>query len=324
MHPAFSGIFVTTLSGAGYGLLAWSLFGLLLDRSAALRPGIAGFFVAVLLLALVLITVGLLSSLAHLGQPQRAWRAFSQWRSSWLSREGVLAVAAYAPVLALFWQLSMPWRTGSAVTAAAAVLPPSGAAFAGIGMLLALLTVACTAMIYASLKPVPAWSHALVLPVYLLFALHVGGLLAAACLAWMRPLGPLVALAVLASSFALWRLKRKYWRDLDGMAWPARAAALGLPRERGVQVFERPHTEANYLTREMGFVLARRHATRLRAIALALFAGVPALCALPLWLLPPFDAGALFAIAALSAWLGSVVERWLFFAEARHLVTLYY
>ena len=31
-------------------------------------------------------------------------------------------------------------------------------------------------MIYASLKPIPAWRHRLVVPVYLVFALLTGGL----------------------------------------------------------------------------------------------------------------------------------------------------
>jgi DMSO reductase anchor subunit len=48
-------------------------------------------------LAALLVTLGLLSSTFHLGHPERAWRAFSQWRSSWLSREGVAAVATYLP-----------------------------------------------------------------------------------------------------------------------------------------------------------------------------------------------------------------------------------
>ena len=40
----------------------------------------------------LLVSAGLLSSVGHLGKPLRAWRAFSQWRSSWLSREGVAAL----------------------------------------------------------------------------------------------------------------------------------------------------------------------------------------------------------------------------------------
>jgi DMSO reductase anchor subunit len=75
----------------------------------------------------------------------------------------------------------------------------------------------------------------------------------------------------------------------------------------------------------MGYVLARKHAKRLRLIAVVLFAWIPAVLALPLWLLPHFDgSGPLLAVAALCALGGAMVERWLFFAEARHLVTLYY
>ena len=88
MNPAPSIIFFTVASGAGYGLLFW--MGLL--RPLGLVPGSVGFAVAAIGLSLVLIMLGLLSSTAHLGRPERAWRALSQWRSSWLSREGVAAV----------------------------------------------------------------------------------------------------------------------------------------------------------------------------------------------------------------------------------------
>jgi len=95
MHPAFSVIFFTTASGAGYGLLA------LLGVSAAsgLLPSDRWLGAVALGLALALVTAGLLSSTAHLGRPERAWRAFSQWRSSWLSREGVMSIITFVPAL---------------------------------------------------------------------------------------------------------------------------------------------------------------------------------------------------------------------------------
>ena len=74
----------------------------------------------------------------------------------------------------------------------------------------------------------------------------------------------------------------------------------------------------------MGFVLARKHSKRLRIIAVVLFADVPALCALPVWLLPHIDAAPWLVVAASSALLGTFVERWLFFAEAKHPQNLYY
>ncbi|QNP39660.1 dimethyl sulfoxide reductase anchor subunit family protein [Lysobacter solisilvae (ex Woo and Kim 2022)] len=317
MHPAFSVIFFTTLSGAGYGLLAWTAL------AAMLRWAGAQSLLACVVLALVLVTVGLLSSTAHLGKPQRAWRAFSQWRTSWLSREGVLALATYVPALAL--------AALAAVTVFAAhgddSLPRgwSGAIIAtGVLLLLgALATVACTAMIYASLKPIPAWRHPAVVPVYLLFALLTGGLLCGALLA-RDGIGNGVAIAGIAAAIVLAVLKSRYWRDIDTTPLTVtRADAVGLPG-RDVSVFERPHTEANYLTREMGFVVARKHARRLRQVALALFAILPALLLVPVWLFVHVDAAPWLLAAALSALIGALVERWLFFAQARHLVTLYY
>ena len=311
MHPAFSVLFFTTLSGAGYGLWFWlSLWALCFDRQ-----GHASAFVFLVGLALgfVLVSVGLLSSLGHLGQPQRAWRAFSQWRSSWLSREGVLATTTFLPALAL------------ALPMAGLALPEWLARVLLLWLAIgSLATVACTAMIYVSLRTIPAWSQARVLPGYLLFALHTGGLLFAALAALAGGLGNMVGLAALISALMLWWLKRGYWRNLDAAPAPDRASALGLPSGRGVRGFERPHTEANYLTKEMGFVLARKHARKLRLIATLLFAAVPTLFALPVWLFVHLEAAPWLCAAALSAYAGALVERWLFFAEAKHVVMAYY
>lgn len=307
MHPSFAVVFFTACSGAGYGLWLW--LGLWAATGQPLRPGAA---LAALALGFALVTAGLLSSTLHLGKPLRSWRAFSQWRSSWLSREGIAALATYLPMLwlAACWGMDVP-----------------GARIAAILLALgALATVACTAMIYASLKPIPAWQHPLVVPTYLVFALHTGLLAGAATLALAgNEAGNLPGLLALLGAFALWRMKRITWAWIDGGRMPvSRASALGLPEDRKVSVFERPHTEGNYLTREMGFVLARKHARVLRLAAILLFALLPALLALPVWLLPHLDTAPWLLAAAVSALVGAFVERWLFFAQARHLVTLYY
>jgi DMSO reductase anchor subunit len=91
MHPAYSIILFTAASGAGYGLLAAAG----VYAALGLMPADRGLGLLVLCPALALVTAGLLSSTAHLGRPERAWRAFSQWRTSWLSREGVAALATY-------------------------------------------------------------------------------------------------------------------------------------------------------------------------------------------------------------------------------------
>ncbi|MBU6478545.1 MAG: dimethyl sulfoxide reductase anchor subunit, partial [Xanthomonadaceae bacterium] len=160
MKPAFSVIFFTVMSGTGYGL--WCLLG------AALCVGaypIAGNGVLVpLAFGFVLVTAGLLASTLHLGRPERAWRALSQWRSSWLSREGIASLATYLPMLVLAW-LASTGRTSDGVRIAGALLA-----------LCALVTLWCTANIYRSLKTIRAWRTRQVLPLYFAFALLSGGL----------------------------------------------------------------------------------------------------------------------------------------------------
>ncbi len=309
MHPAFSVIFFTTLSGTGFGLWFWLALRIALGDRPEWFDGLGWMFG--LFTGAVLVAVGVTASLWHLGKPMRVWRAFSQWRSSWMSREGVFALACFAAAAAVV-ALSWGARHGSSVRLAAALLA-----------LLSVAAVYSTAMIYASLKPIPAWRHPLVVVSYLLFA-AVGGALLFGPFAGTTLDDPRwVGAGIVVGATALWRIKRRYWRDIDRTPLPLDTGdAVGLPG-RTVSSFERPHTESNYLTREMGFVVARKHANKLRTLSVVLFALIPALCALPVWLLPHGDVTVLLWLGALSFQAGALVERWLFFAEAKHLVTLY-
>jgi len=314
MHPAFSVIFFTVVSGCGYGLLF--LLGLTVTVDPQRFAHASGFLT--LASGMLFAAAGLTSSMFHLGQPQRAWRALSQWRSSWLSREGVVALCSFAPAMLLGFGM---WRGDDIIVRA------SGFTLA----LFAVATVACTAQIYASLKTIHAWHNAYVLPGYWLLALLGGAVWWQVLqrLADIHARTPAPMLWLLpAAALAGWWWKRAYWRFIDTTTHVANAqTATGLGRFGTVHSAERPHTEANYLTNEMGFVLARKHATRLRAIAATLFGIVP--CALGLaaaWLdaSAPFGALACTCAAVASVTIGLFVERWLFFAEARHVVMLYY
>ena len=311
MNPALSVIFFSTLSGAGFGLWAW--LGLRIALGDGPREFQALGWSLLLVAGGVAAALGLLASFWHLGKPLRAWRAFSQWRTSWLSREGVLATICFLPAAALLWLLSVdPAAPGIATRAIALLLA-----------LLAMATVYSTAMIYASLAPIPAWRHRLVPATYLLFALLTGGLpMLASTAAGDDGIDAALPWLLTAIAVALLLAKLRYWRDIDAAALPqSRGDALGLPG-RQARVFERPHTDANFITREMGFVLARRHARALRIAAVLLFALLP-LLALAAWLQSPAAAW-LPGLAVASAVAGAFLERWLFFAQARHLVTLYY
>jgi sulfite dehydrogenase (quinone) subunit SoeC len=310
MHPALSVIIFTTASGAGYGLLA--LLGLL--APFGVLPDDRWFGLTAIGLALLLVTGGLLSSTIHLGHPERAWRAVTQWRSSWLSREGVAALVTYVPagVFGIGWVF----------------LERTDGLFALCGVLAAIMaavTVYCTAMIYASLKPIHQWCNAHVAPNYMALALMTGALwLNALLYTWAEPYLPITVLAVLAIPLTVW-LKERYWRFIDTTdAVSTPETAVGLFGRGKVHVLDWPHTEENYLLREMGFTIARKHALKLRRLSLGLGFALPLALTLLAVLLGGW-AGAIAAIAAaLSATIGVLLERWLFFAEAKHTVTLYY
>lgn len=279
MHPAPSIIAFTTLSGLGFGLIAW--------LGATGTSGIA-----MPLLAVALVGAGLLASLLHLGRPERFAKALTQWRTSWLSREALLALAT----LAVF---------------GLAVVVPGGVG-RGLGLLaagLAAATVLATAMIYAQMRSVPRWRSALTPIVFLLFAM-AGGALATGAAAAPFLLAALGAVQIAA------------WAEGDGRfarAGTSLATATGLGALGRLRLLAAPHTGGNYLLSEMVHVVGRRHSRKLRRIGLLLAVLLPVALVVAA---PGAIAARLIAVLLHAA--GALVLRWLFFAEAEHVVGLYY
>lgn len=286
MNPAPSVILFSTFSGLGFGFLAFLGFGFLAPS------GWPAFFLWGLGYGLAV--AGLLAATFHLGNPKNGLKAFSQWRTSWLSREAWASVATLlllAPVALSDW-LGLGLPRG----------------FGAVGAALALCTVFTTGMIYAQIKAVPRWHHWLTPLMFLSFAIAGGALLA------QSPLAPLALVAIGAVLVALWRTG-------DGAfarAGQTMGTATGLDRIGSPSVFEPAHTAGNYLLHEMIHVVARKHITKLRWIALALASVLPAL----LILLPLGVLGVGFVTLLHLA--GALAARWLFFAEAEHVVGLYY
>ena len=307
MHPALSVILFTSASGGGYAMLALlGLFG----ASGVLSPDPLSGWVA-FVWALGMVTFGLVSSTLHLGHPERAWRAFSQWRSSWLSREGVLAIVTFLPagLYVIGWLfVGEIWRWAGALLSLGAVA-----------------TVCATAMIYASLKPIRAWHNLWTLPGYLAMGLASGALWftlwAELMPAVQKPAYDIAAIG-LAAAIAI---KLTYWQFLDSGAHAATAeSATGLGAFGKVRMLTAPHTEENYLMKEMGFRVARKHAQKLRRIALLAGFVLPLAAVLGTFFVQHIFDVALLAVATVLNAIGTVTERWLFFAEAKHTVTLYY
>ncbi len=287
MNPAPSVIVFTVLSGMGFGYLAMLGFGIApVDGVTAFLAWGLGYALAV---------GGLLASTLHLGNPQRALLAFSQWRTSWLSREAWASVATLlllAPQALADWQ-GFGWGRGFGVA----------------GGVMCFVTVGCTSMIYAQIKAVPRWNHRIV-PLQFLWAALTGGLVLAGA-----GLLPALASALLSVLLVVgWRIGDRRFTQ----AGSTMESATGLGPIGRVAVFEQPHTGSNYLMREMIHVVGRKHGTRLRQISLVAVGLVPvlALIFLPVMLAVP--------VAAAFHLCGMFVVRWLFFAQAEHVVGLYY
>ena len=290
MHPALSVIVFTTLSGMGFGLMFWLGLG-------AMR--VSGFMAAtVCVLALGLSSVGLIASTFHLGHPERAWRAFSQWRSSWLSREGIVAVAT----LVCFALFAMMWVT----------YDDRDPVLGLIVALLSIVTVFATAMIYAQLATVPRWNTRLTPLLFVLYALAVPALMT----------GMFKAAVVLL--IALGVVQFLHWRHGDkGLADTASPeTATGLGHLGKVRLLEAPNSSPNYLMKEMIHHVGRKRAAALRRVVMVLALGVPLVIALVtvIWGLSHW----LLLIAFFAHLIGTFASRWLFFAEAEHVVGLYY
>lgn len=286
MHPAPSVILFTVLSGLGFGFLAFLNAGIITPTGLC---AIAAFGVGYLLAV-----GGLLASTFHLGQPTRALRAFTQWRSSWLSRE------AWASCVALI---------GTAPVALGAIGGSAPGVWGMIAALLCLFTVFCTSMIYAQLATVPRWNHWIVPVTFLGFSLAGGAILSATA-------GLVVGLSVVLAALLVIG-----FRIGDGQ-FALKGATLGTATGLGSigvpRVFEQGHTGGSYLLREMIHVVGRKHAEKLRIMAVL---GV----ALPAVVFVSVPAGLVATGLALAAHLaGAFAARWLFFAEAEHVVGLYY
>ena len=292
MKPASSIIIFTVFSGFGFGLFFW--LGLNL-HTPGLRSDIIFFT-----MAFTFSIAGLISSSFHLGNPQRALRAFTQWKSSWLSREAILAVLTlilnffYAVAIIIF-DIHISWF---------------GILCAGFS----LITIFSTSMIYAQMKSVPRWNMSVVPPLFLFYGITGTSIV----LNNFFVCSILIFVQGTLQIFS-WKLGDKKFKEFSHIG-----TATGLSQKRNVvRMLEPPHTGSNYLLKEMVFIVAQKHIHKLRWIALILFAILPFLISAGCVLLQVENFAFLVAIATINL-LGTFVSRWLFFSEAEHVVGLYY
>ena len=299
MKPALSVIFFTVSSGAGLGLLVWLLVASLMADH--IRMDATTFYTGAAIAA-ALITAGLISSTLHLANRKNAIYALTRVRTSWLSREGLLALVLY-PLAALHLYAL---QTG---------LPQVTPITLGLLVVDGLAVLYCTGMIYACLKTIPRWNTWMTPSKFVLFGLMSGAVLLPAVLS-LRPIEvgpvgkPMVAIVLLALGLMLYlayllKYPRKQHTIND---------ALGF-QQGNVRLLDVGHSHGTFLTNEFCFSVARDKARVLRWIAIFCAFIVPMLlCYFTKW----FWAASFICIA------GLLVERWLFFAEAEHVVRLYH
>ncbi len=290
MHPAPSIILFTILSGFGFGVIAWVGFlqyFSLISSLEVIAFSILGGFLAV---------IGLISSTFHLANKINAIKSFSQWRSSWLSRE---AVASIVSLLLVFINLIIVYFGKNTV-------PLIGI----IASLFSIVTVFTTSMIYAQLRSVPSWNTLLTPFIFILAALVGAAIL-------LRPDYALYGLAVLlVIQFLFWLYRDQTEKNMKTNI----STALGFTEESSIRSFDKAHTNQNYLLNEMVYKIGRKHSRRLRYLSVLFSIFIP----VSIMLLVRFDTYVVGAIVSVIHLLGMYFSRWLFFAEARHAVSFYY
>ncbi len=294
MRPAFSVVFLTTLIGAGQGLF------IVLFLCELLSQPSSAFLIGGSLIVLVLCGLGLLASFFHLGHPERAWRAASMWRTSWLSRE-VIALPAFMGAVFLYgvahWQ-----HLGYTV------------ALGLLGVVTSMTLFICTGMIYAAVKVLKEWAHPLTLVNFVLLGCASGTTLAAAFATFTAPeLVPVLAQAALVlTALALSTRSASLLRNARLSPFSTLQSAIGVRHPRIVQKTQGA-MGGSYNTHEYFHGKSAAFIKTIVPVFMVLVFFVP--LALVLYL--P-------VLAFLLQYAGLLAERWYFFAEAQHPQNLYY
>lgn len=310
MHPAFSVILLTTLIGAGQGLFVAVYLVQCLAEAGAV-PGLSPRqYASVGVVALALLSAGLLASFFHLGHPERAWRTAACWRTSWLSREVIVLPALMAAIGA--WVLAQLGGGGQLALVLGAV-----------ALVTALALYVSTAMIYACIRFLAEWATPLTVINFLLLGLASGFTLATALAALAAPASLLPLLGglalVLTLAAAVFRLAALVRNDrLAPRSTPQ--SAIGVRHARIVQRSQGA-TAGSFNTREFFHHAAPGLYRSMRWVFVVLAFVLPAVL-LPL----AVQAGSapLLALVFAVQFLGLVAERWYFFAQANHPQNLYY
>ncbi|MFN3785405.1 MAG: dimethyl sulfoxide reductase anchor subunit family protein [Thiothrix sp.] len=322
MHPAFSVIFLTTLIGAGQGLFLALYTGQVYHTFGIVAASVpTELYVVGTLLVVALMGLGLIASFFHLGRPERAWRAATMWRTSWLAREVIVlpAFTATAFVWGVIYYLGFD---------PVLVVSSTGTEFklsllvGFVASVLAFLLYLCTGMIYAAVKFIQEWATPLTVLNYALLGLASGFTLAATLSAWYD--------SSLTDAYVLWALIFTLLGFTSRMAALRRNArlkykttlctALGV-RHQKIRQISQGAMGGSFNTREFFHHKSPQFVHAVKVFFLIMAFIVPLTLVVIGWTHSTFS---LLAMAAVVQYLGLVAERWFFFAQANHPQNLYY
>ncbi len=308
MHPSKSIIFFTVISGTGYGIFIGLLYNFLFIEILYSF----NYKLILILTSFIMIVSGLLSSTLHLGHPERAWRAMSQWKTSWLSREGLAAIITFIPMILFYFF----WIIDSELNFLFLILT----------CIFSILTIFCTGQMYATLKAIPSWNNPLVTPIYILNAITVGCLFVYSMNFYFNYKAYLFENFVLIIIIINFITKLIYWISIyQKPNATSIQTAVGL-KSNDITFFEGPHTGNNYLTSEMINYIKKNNGNFLRLI-FCVFSFITPLYVIYNYKSIVADVFILklsMIIIFVLAIIGMIIERYLFFIQSKHVVGLYY
>ncbi|MBK1699655.1 sulfite dehydrogenase subunit SoeC [Thiococcus pfennigii] len=321
MHPAFSVIFLTTLIGAGQGLFLALYTGQLYALAHLLPEQDPDFYALGSVLALALLAGGLLASFFHLGRPERAWRAASRWRTSWLSREVIVLPIVMACVFAYGLAHGLGW-TDPLITIRDTLPLDATLILGALGTLGTFALFVCTAMIYAHVRFLEEWHSPLTVANFTFLGIASGFMLAAAYSAYRGD--------QLVAFFGTWAVVATLLGMASRLASLARnrrlkpkstvQTAIGV-RHQVIEQLTQGFTGGSFNTREFFHHEAPGTLAAVRWFYLVLVFPLPVAL---IGIAYVIESPTLPIAAFLIQYLGLIGERWSFFAEARHPQNLYY
>lgn len=322
MHPAFSVIFLTTLIGVGQGMFL-ALFSGQTYSAVELLPtsNSTKFYALGALIALLFLVGGLIASFFHLGHPERAWRAASQWRTSWLSREVIALPLLMGLVFVYAVMHYFEWDTILFTNSKGARLQLT-LVVATLGMLATFALFICTGMIYACLKFLQEWYSPLTVINYILLGTASGFALTTAFASINAP--ELVRFygiwTILITIAALFTRVASLVRNARLKPPSTLRTALGVRHSR-IQQKSMGFMGGSVNTRDFFHHKTILFLKSIKWIFIALVFIIPLV--LLFTGLNNLKTGTLLS-AFIVQYIGLLFERWFFFSQANHPQNLYY